>query len=115
MLIFSQTPLHLSVLTRQPRVTRALLMAGASLEAPDRNGNTALHLACLNNFMDCAGALTHRVSVAEYREFLGDKKPLLLPQTPQSLEVKNYEGKLILLHSLDKLAFGLYLGLCIIR
>ncbi|PIK62705.1 NF-kappaB inhibitor-like protein [Apostichopus japonicus] len=87
-----QTPLHLSVLTRQPRVTRALLMAGASLEAPDRNGNTALHLACLNNFMDCAGALTHRVSVAEYREFLGDKKPLLLPQTPQSLEVKNYEG-----------------------
>ncbi|KAF7708676.1 B-cell lymphoma 3 protein homolog [Silurus meridionalis] len=41
-----QTPLHLAVITHQPRVVKALLQGGADPGALDRNGQTALHLCC---------------------------------------------------------------------
>ena len=40
-----QTPLHLAVITRQPLMVRLLVGTGASVNFPDRKGNTALHLA----------------------------------------------------------------------
>jgi len=40
-----QTPLHLAVITRQPHMVQALVAAGASVNFPDRKGNTSLHLA----------------------------------------------------------------------
>lgn len=87
-----QTPLHLSVLTRQPRVTRALILAGASCETPDRHGNTALHLACIHKYLDCVGALTQPVSLKELTDFMGRNRQFRIPQLPQNLELKNYEG-----------------------
>ncbi len=41
----TQTPLHLAVITRQPQMVQLLVGAGASVNFPDRKGNTALHLA----------------------------------------------------------------------
>lgn len=40
-----QTPLHLSVITRQPRMVQLLVSGGASVNFPDRKGNTSIHLA----------------------------------------------------------------------
>ena len=42
---YPQTPLHLAVITRQPHMVQLLVEAGASVNFPDRKGNTALHLA----------------------------------------------------------------------
>lgn len=88
-----QTPLHLSILTRQPRVTRALILTGASCETPDRHGNTALHLACIHKYLDCVGALTQPVSFKELTDFTGRNRQFRIPQLPQNLELKNYDGK----------------------
>uniref|UniRef100_A0A1B0G1K9 Uncharacterized protein n=1 Tax=Glossina morsitans morsitans TaxID=37546 RepID=A0A1B0G1K9_GLOMM len=43
-----QTPLHLAALTAQPKILRMLLIAGAEPTIRNRNGNTALHLACIS-------------------------------------------------------------------
>ena len=40
-----QTPLHLAVITKQPMVVQLLVQAGASVNFPDRRGNTCIHLA----------------------------------------------------------------------
>lgn len=60
-----QTPLHLAVLTRQPRMVRRLLCAGASPEIRDRHGNTALHLAVASGDISCVRALTEPITAAE--------------------------------------------------
>ncbi|CAB4029557.1 B-cell lymphoma 3 homolog isoform X1 [Paramuricea clavata] len=43
-----QTPLHLAVLTCQPSIVEYLMLHEADVNAIDRNGQTALHLACKN-------------------------------------------------------------------
>ncbi|KAK3741767.1 hypothetical protein QZH41_002173 [Actinostola sp. cb2023] len=53
-----QTPLHLAVITRQPSVVSLLLHAGASIDLVDRNGKTALHLACERGDVDIIRILT---------------------------------------------------------
>lgn len=68
-----QTPLHLSVLTGQPKIVRRLMVAGAKTGIRDVEGNTPLHLACLHQRTDCA-------------------KELLNPLS-QDLEQWNYNGK----------------------
>ncbi|XP_019853663.1 PREDICTED: NF-kappa-B inhibitor cactus-like isoform X2 [Amphimedon queenslandica] len=40
-----QTPLHLAVITAQPMLVNLLVQAGASVNCPDRKGNTCVHLA----------------------------------------------------------------------
>jgi ankyrin repeat protein len=40
-----QTPLHLAVITRQPMLVNLLVKSGASVNHPDRRGNTCIHLA----------------------------------------------------------------------
>ena len=42
------TPLHRAVETGMPRLTKALLAAGAKADAPTKNGEVALHLAALH-------------------------------------------------------------------
>ncbi|CAB4039579.1 B-cell lymphoma 3, partial [Paramuricea clavata] len=45
---FNITPLHLAVLTCQPSIVEYLMLHEADVNAIDRNGQTALHLACKN-------------------------------------------------------------------
>lgn len=43
--LFSQTPLHLAVITQQKEAVETLLLAGADPTLTDRHGNTVVHLA----------------------------------------------------------------------
>ncbi|XP_055541349.1 NF-kappa-B inhibitor cactus isoform X2 [Wyeomyia smithii] len=88
---FGQTPLHLSVLTAQPRIVRRLVMAGAKLGIRDIEGNTPLHLACLHNHTDCAQQLLTPLTLHE----LSQSNPALPAaiKIPQDLEQWNRNGK----------------------
>ena len=50
---FRQTALHLAIITDQPAIVRLLVNCGASPDIRDRNGNTALHLACSRGLIRC--------------------------------------------------------------
>ncbi|XP_074166888.1 NF-kappa-B inhibitor epsilon isoform X3 [Sminthopsis crassicaudata] len=49
-----QTALHLAVYLDQPLTVQALVQKGASRTLQDRHGDTALHLACQHQHLDCA-------------------------------------------------------------
>ncbi len=88
-----QTPLHLSVLTRQPEICRALVLANAQIDCIDRNGDTPLHIACRLNDEDCIRVLTERISPLEYQRGLVPlNRSLEVQQLPQNLELRNFEG-----------------------
>ncbi|XP_066281123.1 NF-kappa-B inhibitor epsilon-like isoform X2 [Branchiostoma lanceolatum] len=83
-----QTPLALATVTDQSEVARQLLVHGASLDIPDRNGRTPLHLACLRGNGSLIQALTTPVSPREVKHMhLGR-----LQRIPQDLEQRDYEG-----------------------
>lgn len=88
-----QSPLHLAVLTRQPRVVRRLILAGANPALRNFRGNTALHLACATGDLASAKALTDPLSPIERNYFLPGKK---VPALPQNLEQRNYDGEMCL-------------------
>lgn len=69
-----QTPLHLAVITKQANMVNILLRAGADPAVLDRHGQTALHLCCEYQLLDCLS--------------------VLLSCSPSSpcLEVRNFEG-----------------------
>uniref|UniRef100_A0A8D0BQH4 BCL3 transcription coactivator n=1 Tax=Salvator merianae TaxID=96440 RepID=A0A8D0BQH4_SALMN len=69
-----QTPLHLAVITAQSALVKLLLACGASPMVLDRNGQTALHLACEHGSLQCLQELL-------------DGSP-----TPLDLEARNFEG-----------------------
>ncbi|XP_061453861.1 B-cell lymphoma 3 protein [Rhineura floridana] len=69
-----QTPLHLAVITAQPTLVKLLLCHGASPMVLDRNGQTALHLACEHGSLHCLQELLD-----------GNPNPL-------DLEARNFEG-----------------------
>lgn len=88
-----QSPLHLAVLTRQPRIVRRLILAGANPSLRNFRGNTALHLACATGDLGCAKALTDPLSPVERNYLLPGKK---IPALPQNLEQRNYDGEMCL-------------------
>ncbi|XP_074069479.1 NF-kappa-B inhibitor alpha [Macrotis lagotis] len=53
-----QTPLHLAVITKQPKIAETLLKAGCNPELRDFQGNTPLHLACEQGCLTGVGVLT---------------------------------------------------------
>ncbi|XP_051788252.1 NF-kappa-B inhibitor beta [Erpetoichthys calabaricus] len=53
-----QTALHIAVIVKQPDTVRKLLRAGANPEIQEREGNTALHIACRESLWECVTALT---------------------------------------------------------
>ncbi|XP_073421015.1 NF-kappa-B inhibitor epsilon [Dendrobates tinctorius] len=55
----SQSALHLAVYLGQVRVVEALVDKEVNLELQDRRGDTALHLACEKEHLDCAVLLLH--------------------------------------------------------
>ncbi|XP_054855776.1 B-cell lymphoma 3 protein isoform X2 [Eublepharis macularius] len=69
-----QTPLHLAVITAQPALVKLLLSHGASPMVLDRNGQTALHLACEHGSLQCLQEMLE-----------GHPSPL-------DLEARNFEG-----------------------
>ncbi|XP_013909599.1 PREDICTED: NF-kappa-B inhibitor epsilon [Thamnophis sirtalis] len=78
-----QTPLHLSVYLEQFEVVEALILKGVNTALQDRNGNTALHLACERQSLECVELL------------LLLKKPVSEMQTRktvQDLQLQNWQG-----------------------
>uniref|UniRef100_A0A8C5MYH9 NF-kappa-B inhibitor epsilon n=1 Tax=Leptobrachium leishanense TaxID=445787 RepID=A0A8C5MYH9_9ANUR len=69
-----QTALHLAVYLNQVRVVEALVGKGANLELQDRKGDTALHVACKNQHLECARII------------------LRGPGGPQNLHLQNWKG-----------------------
>ncbi|MBN3271638.1 IKBB inhibitor, partial [Polyodon spathula] len=53
-----QTALHIAVIVNQPDSVRKLLLAGASPDIQEREGNTALHIACRESRLACVMELT---------------------------------------------------------
>lgn len=60
-----QTALHLAVMTKQSRVARRLVAAGARVDMRDRQGNCPLHIAALNGDLDCVQALSMALAAHE--------------------------------------------------
>ncbi|XP_070590335.1 NF-kappa-B inhibitor epsilon [Erythrolamprus reginae] len=78
-----QTPLHLSVYLEQLEVVKALILKGVNTALQDRNGSTALHLACQQQSLECVELL------------LSLKKPASAMQTRktvQDLQLQNWQG-----------------------
>ena len=71
--LFPQTPLHLATITRQPAAIRRLLEAGASPDIPDRNGRTALHLACEQGDLDCAKEILRPLNDKRWNEDMRER------------------------------------------
>ncbi|CAL1545788.1 unnamed protein product [Lymnaea stagnalis] len=84
-----QTPLHIAVITRQTRVVRRLMSAGASVDVRDQMGNTPLHNACRLGYDDVVHTLITPVKTEETRQ---NKYDISTQIFLLDLESKNYEG-----------------------
>lgn len=60
-----QSPLHLAVYLDLEGVVRSLVERGASLHLQDRDGNTALHVACQYGQTECVAHMTRDVSLSK--------------------------------------------------
>ncbi|XP_041069752.1 nuclear factor of kappa light polypeptide gene enhancer in B-cells inhibitor, alpha b [Carcharodon carcharias] len=68
-----QTPMHLAVITQQPKVLKALLWAGGDLGLRDINGNSPLHIACEMNLFLCVEAISDFSTRHDIRNLLDSK------------------------------------------
>lgn len=87
-----QSALHLAVLTRQPRVVRRLVVAGANPRARDLRGNTPLHLACALGDLQAVKEITSPVEVKEVEGLGVGYNPAI--QRGVDLEQRNYDGQM---------------------
>ncbi|XP_007429544.1 NF-kappa-B inhibitor epsilon [Python bivittatus] len=78
-----QTPLHLSVYLEQCKVVEALILKGVNTALQDRNGNTALHLACEQQSLECVELLL------PLKKSVSDMKTR---KTLQDLQLQNWQG-----------------------
>lgn len=74
---FTQTALHLAVITDQPQLVDKLLKAGADPQLVDNSGNTALHIACKRGSLACFGVITqncrrHLTSLLSFPNYNGN-------------------------------------------
>lgn len=87
----AQTPLHVAVLTNQITVVRRLIVAGADICQVDRHGNTALHLACREKFIDCLLAMLKPIGYEEQKRN-NYNIPTEIVDQKQNLDSVNYVG-----------------------
>jgi len=94
-------PLHIAVLMNQPNMVRRLVVAGATNDIRDQEGNTPLHLASKRGFLECAEALLRSISVEELKE-----ASVVCSDVHNSLhsilDLKNYHGE----HCIHLATFG---------
>jgi len=93
-------PLHIAVLMNQPNLVRRLIVAGATTDIRDLEGNTPLHLASKRGYLECAEALLRSISVDELRE--ASVAALPRDNLHQILNLKNYHGE----HAVHLATFG---------
>jgi len=86
-------PLHIAVLLNQPLMVRRLVVAGASTDISDNEGNTALHLAAKLGLRECAHALLSPISTDELRAASVDAGSDQTSRLHAVLDVKNYNGE----------------------
>ena len=84
-----QTALHLTVITRQYKLARKIILAGGNLLACDFIGNTPLHVACSHNDMDSVISLTKIVTSLE----CSSEAKRESFQVPQPSEIYNHKGE----------------------
>merc|ERR1712121_412387 len=92
-------PLHIAVLTNQPNMVRKLVVAGATTQIVDREGNTPLHHACSRGYYQCAEQLLRPISRDEVHD-----SSLTLEQNHlhQVIDQTNHKGE----HCLHLATFG---------
>lgn len=95
------TPLHIAVLVDQPVMVRRLVVAGASTEIRDKEGNSPFHLAAKRGLERCASALLRPISKDELKE------AAVTPSINHTrllavLDQKNYNGE----HCVHLATFG---------
>ena len=83
------TALHLAVLSKQSDIARQLVLAGADINIRAKDGNTALHMACYQNDLECLKALTQPMSDIEQQQY-----PQFNMLQHYDIENVNYEGTL---------------------
>uniref|UniRef100_A0A1A9Z1N5 Uncharacterized protein n=1 Tax=Glossina pallidipes TaxID=7398 RepID=A0A1A9Z1N5_GLOPL len=89
-----RTPLHLATLAQRPKILRALLLAGASPAICDRQGNTALHLACRSGVEESVLAIIAPFSEDEVAEFSrAHVRHNVSTCISKVLEMRNYNGE----------------------
>jgi len=94
-------PLHIAVLMNQPNMVRRLVVAGATNDIRDQEGNTPLHLASKRGYLECAEALLRSISVEE----LKDASVVSCDEhnnLHSILDLKNYHGE----HCIHLATFG---------
>ncbi|KAK3606340.1 hypothetical protein CHS0354_041975 [Potamilus streckersoni] len=84
-----QSPLHLAVLTNQPRLVRRLIVGGAIVDFRDHNGDTPLHIACRKGYVNIVEALLQPVM---HIETLENDYDIPYQKIPQNLEILNSDG-----------------------
>ena len=80
-----QAPIHLAVLTNQPSIVSKLVESRADVMSRDRNGNTALSIACRDGLFRIVNILVTAVKHRYVNE-------CLQTQMSQLFAVVNYEG-----------------------
>ena len=88
-----QTPLHLAAITNQPEVVKQLLVAGAEVDLRDREGNTALHIACREGYHKVVQCLLQPLSLNKKNRNI---KSVPLTKIPQNFSIRNYDGVTVL-------------------
>ena len=84
-----QTVLHLGVILNMIQLVRRLIAWGADVVKQDRNGNTALHLACRDGNMPAVQVITTPLCCRDI-----ESRPYYVPyrRIPQDTEIRNYAG-----------------------
>lgn len=85
-----QTALHLSTITRQPAAIRRLLEAGATPDIPDRNGRTALHLACEQGDLDCVKEIVRPLNDKRWNDEMKERIYNMLHERDYNGTSKHY-------------------------